>query len=71
MPKGVENMVIHNPDEFTKLVIGNFNKLELGTKEIWWRGQSKSKWKLIPGVYRCNRDKIYERNICADFQPEE
>lgn len=60
-------MVINDPHEFTKLVVNDFRELGLGSKEIWWRGQSKCKWDLTPSVYRCNRDQSYEQNVCSGF----
>jgi len=60
-------LVIHDPHDFTKLVVEDFRALGLDFKEIWWRGQSKSKWDLTPGVYRCSRDRSYEQNVCSGF----
>ena len=56
---------LNDPHDFTKLIEKVREELKYG--EIWWRGQSKSKWDLIPSVYRCCRDREYEQNICSAF----
>lgn len=35
--------------------------------EIWYRGQAKFDWKLIPGAYRDGRNHNYEKNISPRF----
>jgi hypothetical protein len=60
-------MVINDPHEFTKLVVNGFRELGLDSKEVWWRGQSRFEWELIPSVYRCNRSRSYEQNVCSGF----
>jgi len=61
---------LDDPHDFTKLVeelIQELGPQELRRGEIWWRGQSKSEWPLMPSVYRKNRNQVYEKNITAGF----
>ena len=61
---------LDDPHDFAKLVeklIQELGPQELRRGEIWWRGQSKSGWELLPSVYRENRNQVYEKNITAGF----
>lgn len=58
-------MRLDNPHNFTTLVeqlVTDMNSLNL-----WWRGQSHSRWELEPGVYREHRTRLYETNSSTDF----
>lgn len=60
-------MVINNPYDFAKVIDQAYKELAAGL-DIWWRGHSKSTWKLIPSVYRENRGSNYEQAITFRFR---
>jgi hypothetical protein len=41
---------------------------EFGRPDLWWRGHSKSEWKLSPAVYRHNRGHSYEMSVALHFE---
>ncbi len=50
-----------------KSVRSEWNPTRLKPEEIWFRGQSKYKYQLLPGLYRHNMDK-YDYNELAMFE---
>ena len=63
----LKTITINDPLDFIRVILEA--QSHLGTGDIWWRGHYKSEpeWKLIPNVYRQNRNRTFELAIVRRF----
>lgn len=48
-------------------VLSAVSRIQTGSNQHWWRGQSDASWSLRPGVFRFDRGFNYERTVTRRF----
>jgi hypothetical protein len=62
--QSIARFTVNNVTDFieTALSIGRGH-----ARHLWWRGQAKKDWHLVPGVFRQNRGSMYESESIRAF----